>query len=410
MFERSVANLGWLNFFVALLTGSGAFLAVYLTTHHWDQIDIGLALGAASVTATLCQVPAGAILDAVPSKRSMAGLAVVMFIVAGVLVAVTPLLPVVIGAQILLGIASTVLAPAIAAITLTLAQQDRLGERLGTNVRFQAIGNCVATAGLALVGFMLPGQAVFLLSAACGIPAILALRRIEAGDMAEAATRTAHLAALPPRLRRVPPRRARQMLLDWRLMVFGAALALFQLSNAAVLPIASNTVARMSGSFGYVFVAGSVLLPQALAAIISPYLGRSAQAWGRRPILILGFVALPLRVALFYIDPDPYRRVLYQSLDGVSSSVIGVMVPLVVSDITHRGGRFNFAMGLVGLAGMLGAALSNPAAGLLASMIGNLSTFAALAAAGVAATLVVTFLMPETKSLCAEPGQVLSPA
>lgn len=200
------------------------------------------------------------------------------------------------------------------------------------------------------------------------------------------------------------------MLLDWRLMVFGAALALFQLSNAAVLPIASNTVARMSGSFGYVFVAGSVLLPQALAAIISPYLGRSAQAWGRRPILILGFVALPLRVALFYIDPDPYRRVLYQSLDGVSSSVIGVMVPLVVSDITHRGGRFNFAMGLVGLAGMLGAALSNPAAGLLASMIGNLSTFAALAAAGVAATLVVTFLMPETKSLCAEPGQVLSPA
>src|SRR5215471_12324452 len=84
-----------------------------------------------------------------------------------------------------------------------------------------------------------------------------------------------------------------------------------------------------------------------------------AQSWGRRPVTLMGFVALPIRTLLFASNDNPLLMVCYQALDGVSASVVGVMLPLVVADITRRGGRFNLGMGLVGLAVGIGATLSN---------------------------------------------------
>ena len=73
------------------------------------------------------------------------------------------------------------------------------------------------------------------------------------------------------------------------------------------------------------------------------------------------------------------------------------MIPLVVADITHNNGRFNLAMGIVGLVSGLGAALGNPVAGLLADQFGSTIAFGFLASAGVAAFAVVALLMPETR-------------
>jgi MFS family permease len=143
-------------------------------------------------------------------------------------------------------------------------------------------------------------------------------------------------------------------------------------------------------------VAAWVVVPQLLAAGLSPWLGRHAQMYGRRRVLLIGFMVLPLRALLFAADGNPLLMVAYQSLDGISAAVLGVMIPLVVADITHRGGRFNLGIGIVGLASGLGGALSTAVGGVLSDRIGDIGTFLALGGAGLCACALLAFAMPET--------------
>ena len=54
---RSRRGLDWLVFFVAdIQTGFGPFVAVFLTTQKWTQVDIGLLLTVSSLVGLLGQI------------------------------------------------------------------------------------------------------------------------------------------------------------------------------------------------------------------------------------------------------------------------------------------------------------------------------------------------------------------
>src|SRR3569832_3886 len=73
----SLRGLDWFIFFLAdVQTGFGPFVAVYLTTQKWTQVEIGSVLSIGSVIALLGQMPGGAIIDAAKSERLVAGLAI----------------------------------------------------------------------------------------------------------------------------------------------------------------------------------------------------------------------------------------------------------------------------------------------------------------------------------------------
>ncbi len=140
--ERGLRGLDWLNFFVAnFQTGFGPFISVYLTGAGWTQGAIGAALSAGTITAMASQVPAGALVDAVPSKRKAAAAAIAGIILSALLIALWPAFLPIIVAEALHSFASAVLGPAIAAITLVLVESAAFGERLGRNARYAAIGN-----------------------------------------------------------------------------------------------------------------------------------------------------------------------------------------------------------------------------------------------------------------------------
>ncbi|HWA79232.1 MAG TPA: MFS transporter, partial [Acetobacteraceae bacterium] len=62
--RRSLAGLDWLNFFTAeVQTGFGAFIAVYLTLHHWTGLAIGSVLSLGTMVTLLSQIPAGLLVD-----------------------------------------------------------------------------------------------------------------------------------------------------------------------------------------------------------------------------------------------------------------------------------------------------------------------------------------------------------
>jgi MFS family permease len=118
-----------------------------------------------------------------------------------------------------------------------------------------------------------------------------------------------------------------------------------------------------------------------------------AQARGRKLVLLAGFVALAVRCLVLAINGSAASIVTCQVLDGISASTVGVMVPLVVAD---RGGRFNLAMGLVGLAMTAGATFSTAIAGFVTEHWGTRVAFFCLALVAAGGCLLVRFVLSET--------------
>jgi MFS family permease len=256
-----------------------------------------------------------------------------------------------------------------------------------------AIGNAFAAALMGTFGYYVGERAVFLLTAALGIPALAAIGMIRNADLSSAKIHSRPA----PKSKPETTGWSWRFLKDPRLFAYAACASLFQLANAAMLPIAAGMVTKRAGNEASLVIAACIVAPQAVAAAISPWVGRAAEGWGRRPILILGFAAVPMRGMLFAVIPDPYPMILIQLLDGLSAAAIGILTPLIVADITRDTGGYTTALGLVGLAIGGGATLSTTAAGLIADHFGSEAAFLGLAAVGLCATLLVGKVMPETR-------------
>jgi MFS family permease len=385
---RGPRALDLLNFFVAdVQTGFGPFIAVYLTTHKWTQVQIGFTLTLGTVVALMSQVPAGALVDAARNKRAAASGALIGVVIAALLLAIQPTtLPVMI-AQSLHAFSSCVLTPAIAAISLHLVGHTALGERLGRNARYASIGNGLAAAVMGATGAWLSSRAVFVLTAALCVPALGSLMAIGRGPYSRRQTTT--------RLFDWPG--LRRLFGDHRLLVFGICVMLFHLSNAAMLPLVGAAVTMRAEGFANVIIAACIVLPQIVVAVCSPAVGRNAALLGRRPVLLLGWSALPLRGLLLAVLPGAWLPIAAQTMSGVSAAVFGVMLPLLAADITRGTSHFNLCMGALGLAVSLGAALSTTLGGWVADTVGLQPAFAVLGMIGAFATLVLWLTMPETR-------------
>jgi MFS family permease len=380
--------LDLVNFFVAdVQTGFGPFVAVYLTTHKWTQIEIGYALTLGTMTSLISQLPAGLLVDSMRNKRVAATGALFGIIVAALLLAVEPQQLPVLLAQMLHGFASCVMTPAIAAISLHIAGHAALGERLGRNARYASIGNGLAAAVMGATGAYFSSRFVFLLTAALCLPALAALWSIGAGGHARAQTtsRMMDLAGL------------KRLLVDRRLLIFAICVMLFHLSNAAMLPLAGAAVTMRAGHFANVIIAACIVVPQVIVALMSPWVGRLAEKIGRKPLLLLGWGALPLRGLLLAVLPGSWPLVMGQAISGVSAAVFGVLLPLLAADLTLGTSHFNLCIGILGLAMYLGAAVSTTMSGGIADAAGMELAFMVLAAVGAVGFLAVWLAMPETR-------------
>jgi predicted MFS family arabinose efflux permease len=392
--RRSLRGLDWFVFFVAdVQTGFGPFVSVYLTAQHWTQVDIGLILSAAGFVSLIGQMPGGALVDAARSERFVAGVAVAAICVSALTYATLPIFPTVLAGSILHAAASCVLGPAIAAISLGLVGHAAIGERLGRNARFASIGNGLAAAAMGACGYFLSARAVFVVTVLLLIPALLALRRIAENEIDP---ERAHGA--PPRHAAIRARiRPGALMQNRPLLIFAGCLLLFHLANSAMLPLVGSVVTMKSARWATLIIAACIVVPQLVVAIFSPWVGMRAQIWGRRPLLLIGFAALPIRGLLFAFVSDPSLLLAVQILDGVTASVFAVMVPLVVADLTRGTGHFNLGQGILGTATGIGASLSATLAGYLTDRLGSAAAFGTLAAIALAGFTLVWFLMPETR-------------
>ncbi|MGT2481811.1 MFS transporter [Methylobacterium oryzae CBMB20] len=148
-------------------------------------------------------------------------------------------------------------------------------------------------------------------------------------------------------------------------MIFAACVGLFHFANAPLLTLVAQEIGQARPDWSSVIVSVCIVGAQAVMVPMGLIVGRRAERWGRKPLLVIGFAALPVQALLYLVWRDPYWLIAVQCLDGVGAGLLSAMKPLVMADITRGTGRYNAAHGLIGTVQGAGASLSFVIAGTL---------------------------------------------
>jgi len=391
--KESRRGLDWLNFFLAdIQTGFGAFVAFYLADLGWNKDQVGLALSVGTIAGLIALLPGGAIVDWVPWKRGLAAIGIVTIAASALVLAFAPTFVPVFIAQILHGITSGIVTPAIAAISLGLVGRSAMSARTGRNSAFDAAGNALTAGIMGALGQYISKSAIFLGAAALCIPALIALRFIRGDEINYSRARNAGIGQSASNFQRMF-----DLTKNLRLYIFAGCIFLFQLADASMLPVISQDLALDKDPSGSLLVAGLIVTPQIIAAILSPWIGYHSEKFGRKPLLMIGFGIEALRGLVFAVDTSYPALVVGQGLGGVSAAAVTVLTVLMITDMTTGTGRFNLVQGFIGTVIAIAAAISTGASGFVFQRVGHLYGFVILSAAAVAATVLLWTALTETK-------------
>jgi predicted MFS family arabinose efflux permease len=394
--------------------GLGPFLAIYLATvHRWDPARIGAAMAVMGLAGLAAQTPAGAIIDAVRETRTVIVVAFTLVGLGALAMVVMPTPPIVLSAQVLIGVAGAVFGPAMASISLGLVGHAQFARRMGRNQALDHSGNVAAAALAGLIGDSVGYGGIFVLAAVMCLGGILATSLIRGADINHARARGGgveptdendatmfdrdldHLNATPaeklPRLASIG-----ELLADRRVRIFAASVVLFHFANAAMLPLVGQKLTAGLTRGAALPMSACIIAAQLVMIPVAIAVSHLAVTWGRKPTLMIGFAVLPIRGALYTLSDNPSYLVAVQLLDGVGAGVFGVVGVLIIADLTRGTGRFNLMQGGLATATELGGALSNLVTGVIVRNAGFDAGFLALAAIAATALAYFAFAMPET--------------
>jgi len=398
---RTLRGLDALNFFLAdVRDGLGPYLAIYLLAvrgpdQGWNEATIGLVITISGIAGLIAQTPAGALIDRSRHKRAVVIAAAVAVTLSSLALPFVSNFALVAATQSLAGIAGAVFPPALAAITLGIVGPKLFSRRIGRNEGFNHAGNAASAMIAAATATYFGPIVVFWLMAALAAASVAAMLLIPPGaiddDLArgldhaqnEDGASTSGLSVL---------------LRNRTLLLFAGLCAAFHLANAAMLPSVGQLLAKISGKdHATSLIAICIVAAQCVMVPVAVFVGRRADAIGRKPIFLAAFGVLALRGVLYTLSDDPVWLVAVQCLDGIGAGIYGALFPVVVADLTRGTGRFNVAQGAVATAQGIGASLSASLAGVIIVAAGFSTAFLVLAAISAAAFLVYWLAMPETR-------------
>lgn len=386
--------LDWLNFFLAdVRDGLGPYLAIYLlAVHQWQPASIGLVMSLAGIAALLAQTPAGALIDRTLAKRAVVVIAALMVTGSCLLLPWISSFGWVAMTQTVGALAGSVFAPAIAAISLGITGPKAFTQRIGRNETFNHAGNACSALLAGGLAYLYGPVVVFYLMAVMTVASIVAVGRVAAAAIDHQLARgLAHGPGGDDQ-----PAGFKLLLHNRTLLIFAVCCALFHLANAAMLPLVSQKLSQVDLRLATPLTSACIVAAQLVMVPMALLVGAKAEHWGRKPFLLIGFLILPLRGALYVLSDNPFWLVGVQLLDGIGAGIFGVLFPIVVKDLTEGTGRFNFSLGALTAVFGLGAALSPGIAGLVVQIAGYDAAFLTLAAIAASAFVLVLVALPET--------------
>ncbi|HZV07430.1 MAG TPA: MFS transporter [Gemmataceae bacterium] len=393
---RSRIGLSAASFFLAEIGGVVVpFLSKYLVERGWSDSSVGVAISLGGLGVFLMQTPAGFLVDRIRQRRALlAGASIAVGLCFGLL----PLLPPWWGCLdpllFLAGMSRSFFGPLLGALALGLAGHAGLNRLMGTAQSCDHAGNFAsALVAISLLAW-LPVTSIFYAVAAVSLLAAVSIFVIRGGEvddeLARGGTRNGH-----------SPAGFLTLLRDRRVAILFAAVALFHLANAPVMPLVGLYIARLGGTNTQ--VACVVLTAQAVMIPVAWLAGRLGERWGRKPVFAIGFLVLPLRIFLYSLTDSPWMLVMLQTLDGIGAGIYGVVIVAMCADLTRGTGRFNALQGLIATALSAGGVVGPVLAGFVVQYFGFAAAFYLFAAIAAVAAFVFVLFMPETKESLASP-------
>ena len=292
---------------------------------------------------------------------------------------------------VLAGMANAFFKPSLGALAIRLVPHRQLNRTIGLNECCNHLGNIMAAASAMLLVSLYGVSSVFFAVLAVSFLAAASLSLIRPEDLLQThAPAHIHDPASAPTsvgwttLFKTPA-----------VVVLLLAATLFHFANAPTMPLVALYIKALHGSDWQ--VAAVVLVAQAVMVPVALLSGILCDRWGRKLVLAVGFLALPLRIMLYSLASSPGALVAMQAFDGLGAGVFGVTVVAICADLGREKGCFNTLIGLVATAGGLGGVLGTLMGGTLVQRFGFAQSFEILAGiAALAAALFVAF-MPETR-------------
>ncbi|WP_331691313.1 MFS transporter [Pseudomonas sp. ZY71] len=393
--RRNNLSLDSLNFFLAdVRDGLGPYLAIYLlAVHHWEPASIGLVMTIAGVAALITQTPAGAWVDNSRRKRALIAIAALLVTGSCLLLPFVTSFTWVALTQTLSAMAASIFAPAICAITLGMTGPRAFTRRTGRNETFNHAGNACAALLAGVFAYLFGPVAVFYLMAAMTLASVIAIACVSP----EAIDHDQARGLDPADTGHHQPSGLSVLLGNRSLLLFAICCALFHLANAAMLPLVSQKLAQANLQMATPLTSACIVAAQLVMVPAALLVGAKADLWGRKPLLLAGFLILPLRGVLYTLSDDAYWLVAVQLLDGVGAGLFGALFPIMVKDLTQGTGHFNVSLGALTTAFGLGAALSNGLAGFVVQEAGYSAAFLTLAGIAAVAVVLLGVGVPETQ-------------
>jgi predicted MFS family arabinose efflux permease len=382
--DRRIGHaLEGLNFFMAdIQAGIGPFLGVFLLAHGWKSGMIGTVMTVGGAAAMLLTTPIGALVDATARKRLYVVLASLCSVAGSAVVLLSQDFWIVAGSQVATAISGAAIAPAVAGITLGIVGQAGFNRQMGRNQAFNHAGNMVGAGLSGLLGWQFGFPAVFLLAAAFGALAIVSVLAIPNRSIDDRIARgLSHDAS----------DRAGTWDMLWQcrpLLALAAALLLFHLGNAAMLPLYGLAVVATVHGNGPGFVAMTVVVAQGVMIVMSIVAMRMAEKEGFWLVLLASFLSLPIRGVVAAGLIAEWGVLPVQALDGIGAGLQSVAVPGLVARLLDGTGRVNVGLGAVMTAQGIGAALSPALGGWVAERMGYPASFLVLGALSVGSVVI----------------------
>jgi len=394
---RSLRALDALNFCNAgIQTGLGPFMAIFYTSvRHWNPGQIGTLIACQSLVGILIQGAVGNFVDKSHHKRILTATAAVVVALCAASIALFSNYGVQIGVQITIGLAVTVFPAATGAFALGMSEENELTGRVARNETFTHTGNVIFAIFAGVVGTFLVLGGIFYTAALFAAGMAVAVMFIRQEHVNHEAARGGEQKQGDGQEQQ--PTGFRELFSDPRILIFTLAVVIFNVSNAATLPLVGEILSKDNhGSNSSWQVAAAVAVAEITVVLVAMFAGKKADSWGRKPLFLAAFAFLALRNGLNLASHNAFYLIGLQVFDGIAAAIYGVLLTLVTADLAKGTGRFNFLQGSIQSAMGLGAFLSNLAFGWVAKSAGFNVAFLGLSVFAVAGGLLYQFRMPET--------------
>ncbi|WP_421846076.1 MFS transporter [Mycobacterium sp.] len=393
--RRLAYALDLVNFLLAdVRDGLGPYLSIYLLlTHHWDQESIGFVMAIGGIGAVVAQTPIGALVDRTTAKRALVVVGASAVTAGSLAMPLFPGFYAISVLQVLTGVASSIFAPALAAITLGVVGPRLFSRRIGRNESFNHAGNASAAALTGGLAYFFGPTVVFWVLAVMGASSVVAVMWLPGEAIDHDIARGMDHAVGESHQQ---PSGYGVLLRNRQLMIFAVSVVAFHFANAAMLPLVGQLLALHDKDAGTALMSSCIVAAQVVMVPVAYLVGAKADSWGRKPIFLVGFAVLTARGFLYTLSDQSYWLVGVQLLDGVGAGIFGALFPLVVQDVTHGTGHFNVSLGAITAATGIGAAISNLVAGSIVVAADYNTAFMSLGAIAGAGFALYLMAMPET--------------